>query len=231
MQHPKEMQVVRFSMLVLFSALMVVYLLLYQIKGTQIASNLSDTWDISSQPSDLSGSDAKISDLLLETDASDLTWDTTSNSSGKTVSTTTSLFGNLPSWTGSTTTKAESIKLLSGTKLRYGLVDSIEKLGISYQYALKDDQSIYYVYLGKDNKLDIESIVKKLGGSVKTILREDEIVKNNLFWDKVSYINLPEYKDKKVIMLVTIDGADWLLQLDYATYYSSKSYLKNLFIQ
>jgi hypothetical protein len=39
MQHPKEMQVVRFSMLVLFSALMVVYLLLYQIKGTEIAES------------------------------------------------------------------------------------------------------------------------------------------------------------------------------------------------
>lgn len=211
---------------------MVVYLLLYQIKGTQIASNLSGTWDASSQPSALSGSDAKISDLLLETDASDSTWDTTINWSGKTISTTTSLFGNLPSWTGSTTgTKTESIKLLSGTKLRYGLVDSIEKLGISYQYALKDDQWIYYIYLGKNSKLDIEGVVKKLGGTVKTILREDEIIKNNLFWDKVSYINLPEYKDKKVIMLVNIDGSDWLLQLDYATYYTSKSYLKTLFNQ
>ena len=194
-----------------------------------MTSNLSGTWDTSSLSTVTTGEDAKISDLLLETDSGS-TWDTTSNSSGKTINTTTSLFGNLPSWTGSTTgTKAESIKLLSGTKLRYGLVDSVEKLGISYQYALKDDQNIYYVYLGKNSNIDLESTVKKLGGTVKTILREDEIIKNNLFWDKVSYINLPEYKDKKVIMLVNIDGSDWLLQLDYATYYTSKSYLKTLF--
>ncbi len=213
---------------------MVVYLLLYQIKGNQIANQFlsSGTWDSTSVSSILSGKDAKISDLLLETGDNESTWNTTSNQSGKTISTTSSLFGDLQSWTGSSTgTKSESIKLLSGTKLRYGLVDWVEKLWISYQYALKDSQNIYYVYLGKNNKLDIESIVKKLGGTLKTILREDEIIKNNLFGDKVSYINLPEYKDKKVIMLVTIDGSDWLLQLDYATYYTSKTYLKTLFNQ
>lgn len=232
MQHPKEMQVVRFSMLVLFSALMVVYLLLYQVKGPQIAERLVATGDATSLSSDLSGKDIKISDLLLETDANDSTWDTTSNLSGKTISTSTSLFGDLWTWTTvATGTKSEAIKLLSGTKLRYGLIESIEKLGISYQYALKDNKEIYYVYLGKNSKVDIETIVKKLGGTVYSILRETEIIKNNLFGDKVVYINLPEYKDKKVVMLVTIDGAEWLLQLDYATYYTSKLYLKTLFNQ
>jgi hypothetical protein len=40
---------------------------------------------------------------------------------------------------------------------------------------------MYYVYLGKNTTFDIESIVKKLGGTVYTILREDELLKNNLF--------------------------------------------------
>ena len=235
MQHPKEMQVVRFSMLVLFSALMVVYLLLYQIKGSQIAeSNPSTdtTWDSTTTSQNLSGN--SISDLFLETGDSS-TSGTTNNQSGNTVWATVSLFGSVSSGTtattsGSTTTSA-SIKPLSGTKIRYGVVDSVEKLWLSYQYALKDNQGMYYVYLGKNTTFDIESIVKKLGGTVYNILREDELLKNNLFWEKVSYINLPEYKNKKVVMLVTLDGAMRLFQVDYTKYYTSKTYLKTLFNQ
>ena len=234
MQHPKEMQVVRFSMLVLFSALMVVYLLLYQIKGSQIAESTPsiETWDSTTTSQNLSGN--SISDLFLETGDSS-TSGTTNNQSGNTVWAKVSLFGSVSSGTtattsGSTTTSA-SIKPLSGTKIRYGVVDSVEKLWLSYQYALKDNQGMYYVYLGKNTTFDIESIVKKLGGTVYTILREDELLKNNLFWEKVSYINLPEYKNKTVVMLVTLDGAMRLFQVDYAKYYTSKTYLKTLFNQ
>ncbi|HCY20903.1 TPA: hypothetical protein DIC40_03475 [Patescibacteria group bacterium] len=41
LMHQKELHVVRFSMVVLFSALMIVYLLLYQIKGDDIVDQLS----------------------------------------------------------------------------------------------------------------------------------------------------------------------------------------------
>jgi len=42
-------------------------------------------------------------------------------------------------------------------------VDSVEKLSLSYQYALTDDQGVYYVYLGKNTKIDLEKTVKNLG--------------------------------------------------------------------
>ena len=212
---------------------MIVYLLLYQIKGTKITDEFTSSTSWAIQSPVITGKDTKISDLLLETDWSG----TTDIQSGKTLNTTVSLFGNISSETGSTQTwtvdkdKSASIKLLSGTKIRYWVIDSVEKLGISYQYALKDNQDIYYAYLGKNNTINLESIVKKAWGTLYSILRENEIIKNNLFGEKVVYINLPEYKQKKVILLVTVDWADWLIQIDYAKYYTSKWYLKTLFIQ
>lgn len=229
MQYPKEIQVVRFSMLVLFSALMVVYLLLYQIKVGQLPNiEETGTWNaiVTQTPKTWT-----ISNDVM--DERDVLWlsGTTKNQTGKSIDTTVSLFWWNSSNISSGDHKTESIKILSWTRLRYGIIDSVEKLGINYQYALVDDQNIYFVYLGKNSTTNIESIVKKLGGSVYSIIRETEISKNNLFWDTVSYINLPEYKGKKVVMLVNIDGGNWLLQIDYAKYYNAKTYLKNIFIQ
>ena len=231
MQYPKEIQVVRFSMLVLFSALMVVYLLLYQIKGSQVP-NIAISGTGNSISTIQNSKESTISDNLLESNDDLLISGTTSNQTGKSINTTVSLFGSSSSGSKETTgNKTESIKILSGTRLRYGIVDSVEKLDINYQYALVDDQNIYFVYLGKNSTTNIESIVKKIGGSVYSIIRETEIIKNNLFGDSVMYINLPEYKGKKVVMLVRVDGGTWLLQIDYAKYYNVKSYLKNVFIQ
>jgi hypothetical protein len=35
--------------------------------------------------------------------------------------------------------------ILSGTKTYYGELDFVDKLGISYKYALKDEKDIYYL--------------------------------------------------------------------------------------
>ncbi|MBU0626710.1 hypothetical protein KKG31_00455 [Patescibacteria group bacterium] len=59
---------------------------------------------------------------------------------------------------------------------------------------------------------------------------EEELATNKLFGDKVVYINIPEYKEKIVLMLVYIDEELWLLQIDYKIYHSSKTYIKSLFI-
>jgi hypothetical protein len=45
------------------------------------------------------------------------------------------------------------------------------------------------------------------------------------------FINLPEYKEKMTIMLIYINQEVRLLQMDYALYHKSKSYIKSLFIQ
>ncbi|HCB52002.1 TPA: hypothetical protein DEP21_05590 [Patescibacteria group bacterium] len=60
---------------------------------------------------------------------------------------------------------------------------------------------------------------------------EQELMQNKLFGDKVVFINLPEYKDKKVIMLIYIDDEVWFLQIDYTVYHTSKSHIKKTFTE
>jgi hypothetical protein len=124
---------------------------------------------------------------------------------------------------------SSEIKYLSWTNLFYGILESIEKLWIAYKYVLEDKNWIYYIYLW-DFKYDVISIARKLWWNVYTINTEQEILKNKLFGDKVMFINLPEYKNKIVLMLVYIDKDAWLLQVDYKLYYKVKTYLQSLFI-
>jgi hypothetical protein len=62
------------------------------------------------------------------------------------------------------------------------------------------------------------------------MVTESEILKNQLFGDKVSYINLSMFRDVRVLMVVEIDGETWLLQIPADKYHYSKDYLKSLFI-
>lgn len=240
--HQKEMQIVRFSMIVLFSWLMVIYLLLYQIKGDEISQELSSTsvlqqelinsWDQNDlyleDNINLSWND------IYQTELEQWSWENKSDW----INTKTSLFDNISSWVDKTLSswdlnqiKARKwIKLLSWTNLRYWLVESTEKLWIQYQYALKDQKNIYYVRLGT-GKLELNDTIRKLWGNSYTIATEKEILENKLFGDKVIYINIPDYKDKKVVMIIYINQDIWLLQVDYSTYYKSKWYIKNLFIE
>lgn len=224
-------------MVVLFSALMIVYLLLYQIKGDDIVDQLStvntvwyeESW---TNESGINESLYQDSSALSEFDEENLLLEETqsTNKTGENITKKTdSLFSD---WFTTTweTTWINKIIVLSGTSLWYGRVESIEKLWISYQYALKDQKDIYYVFLDPQ-KYKFDEIVKSLGGTTYTIATEKELIENKLFWEKVIFINLPEYKEKKVIMLVEINKLLWLIQVDYTTYYKSKWYIKQLFIQ
>ena len=72
--------------------------------------------------------------------------------------------------------------------------------------------------------------VETLGGNVYEMVTEAEILQNQLFGDRVSYINLSMFKDVWVIMVVKIDDNVWLLQIPADKYHYSKDYLKSLFI-
>jgi len=126
-------------------------------------------------------------------------------------------------------TKNSTIKMLSGTSIYYWKIAIIEQLGIKYQYALADEKWIWYIYLGTPS-YDFASIARALKGSTYTMATEQELLENKLFGNKVIYINLPEYKDKQVIMLVYMNDGIWLIQVEYSLYHKSKAYLKSLFI-
>lgn len=131
--------------------------------------------------------------------------------------------------TTGTMNKNTSIKLLSGTSVYYGPIEVIEKLWIKYQYALADEKGIRYVYLGTPS-YDFASIARALKGSLYTLATEQDIIQNKLFGNKVVFINLPEYKDKQVIMFIYLNDGIWMVQMEYSLYHKSKAYLKSLFI-
>jgi hypothetical protein len=102
-------------------------------------------------------------------------------------------------------------------------------LGIKYQYALADEKGIRYIYLGTPS-YDFASIARALKGNLYTLATEQDILQNKLFGNKVVFINLPEYKDKQVLMLFYLNDGIWLVQMEYSLYHKSKTYLKSLFI-
>ena len=106
----------------------------------------------------------------------------------------------------------------------------IDILGIKYAYALIDTQGTYFINLGIPT-YDFASIARNLQGTMYELKTEADIQQNKLFGSKVSFINLPQYKDKKVTMIITLNGESRLIRMDYAKYHKSKSYLKSLFIQ
>ena len=120
-------------------------------------------------------------------------------------------------------------KMLPGTTEYFGVLDIVSILGQKPEFTLQDSKWNYFVYYG--NHLDFIQTVRALGGNVYEMVTESEILQNQLFGDRVSYINLSMFKDVRVMMVIEIDGEVWLLQIPTTKYHQSKDYLKSLFIQ
>lgn len=119
--------------------------------------------------------------------------------------------------------------ILSWTKTYYWIMDFVEKLWISYKYALVDEKWIYYLNMW-NYKYDFSDIVRKLWWNLYIMNTEQELLENWMFGDKVTYINVPEYRNSKVLILLDINNQSWLLAIDYDIYHQVKPYLKSLFI-
>ena len=120
-------------------------------------------------------------------------------------------------------------KMLPGTTEYFWVLDIVSILGQKPEFTLQDSKWNYFVYYG--SHLDFIPTVVALGGNVYEMVTETEILQNQLFGDRVSYINLSMFKDVRVMMVIKIDGDVWLLQIPSTKYHQSKDYLKSLFIQ
>jgi len=227
--YTKEQKILRFSMMLLFLALMIVYIVWYQVKWNELKkiTQQQNSWSniqILSKSGDLIPSISSI----VDTDS----FGTIGNVSNKTWSTPTNktwVIISVPKNSTGTMNKSSTIKLLSGTSIYYWSIAVIEKLGIKYQYALADEKGIWYIYLGTPS-YDFASIARALKGDLYTLATEQDILQNKLFGNKVVFINLPEYKDKQVVILFYLNDGIWLVQMEYSVYHKSKSYIKSLFI-
>lgn len=216
----KENKIIQLSMISLFLAIILVYMLLFQVKGNMI-KNTPAIEGKKIQISTNSGDQQILVPLDQQwEEISSATW-LTNAASWTTLSTNGT---DIPLTTGS------NITILSGTNVFYGTIESIEKLGIKYQYALIDDKNIYYINLGNPT-YDFTSIARKLGGNLFELTTEQQLAQNQLFGNKIVFINLPEYKEKRVLMVLYIQGQTRLIQMDHALYHKNKSYIKSLFIQ
>jgi len=220
-------KVITRSLIVLFLSLSIVYSLTYQKKQSLFKVGAINWNEIVNQEWDQNW------------------WSTNSTNPGKDSksSNSVSLWGTKSSWVknsnNQTPSKTESsasvsldstnVKKLPGTTEYLGTLDIVSILGEKPEYTLQDSKWNYFAYYG--NHLNFVQTVQTLGGNVYEMVTEREILQNQLFGDRVSYINLSMFKDVRVLMVIEIDGDIWLLQVPADKYHQSKDYLKSLFIQ
>lgn len=220
-------------MIFLFLALAMVYSLAYMKKSDLFKWEIA-TSDIQSDQTLLTNTGTQIntsSGLSIDMDESAaLTWVNTSSS--------VNLWDiSRSNWVSTSDTQSlwlddsssdMNIKL-PGTTEYLWVLDIVSILWINPRSTLQDSRWNYFAYY--PDGLDFKQSVQELGWNVYEMVTESEILQNQLFGDKVSYINLSTFKDIWVIMVIEIDGGVWLLQIPADKYHQSKDYLKSLFIQ
>lgn len=149
-------------------------------------------------------------------------WDTTSNRENDSDARGSNELSN------SVSLNSSNSKILPGTNEYYGTLDIVSILWEKPEFTLQDSKWNYFAYYG--NHLNFVQTVQALGGNVYEMVTESEILQNQLFGDRVSYINLSMFKDVRVIMVIEIDEDVWLLQIPADKYHYSKDYLRSLFI-
>lgn len=236
-------KVISRSLIVLFLSLSIVYSLTYQKKESLFKTIVYDwndtqeqTWfveDTWTQDLDLSWlviqdyeyptEDVDNSIDLIENDAISL-WNTHTD---WIVDSNVSDLGSIET-SSSVSLASSNNSILPGTTEYFGTLDVVSIIWEKPQITLQDSKWNFFAYYG--NHLDFVQSVEALGGSVYEMVTESEILQNQLFGDRVSYINLSMFKDVWVIMVIRIDGDIWLLQIPADKYHNSKDYLKSLFI-
>ncbi|MBB1557207.1 MAG: hypothetical protein HG439_001780 [candidate division SR1 bacterium] len=236
----REKKLVSLCLCILFIAFIVVYSLLYQVKGQELLAKMQADLEkktIQTGTIQMSTGETQIFSLELDkVNTGSSTAELTSGVNNSNIVTTgvdakpvVEEQNQNASTDDASNPQEQEFLMLSGTDLYFGVVDSFEKLGLNPEYILKDRREIYYAFFDKE-PTDLKKIVQKLGGNIYVMATESEILKNELFGNKISYINLPEYKTKLVVLLLEVDQKYRLLQIPYSKYHTSKSYLKTLFI-
>ena len=224
-------KVISWSLIVLFLSLSIVYSLTYQKKETLFKSAIKNWSEITNQTwtqnqnwwstVQNSANIGKEAENIKTTNSVSL-WDIEPSQSSDSI-----VLGDSNSL-DSFSLDSSNIRMLPGTTEYFGTLDIIGILWENPKYTLQDSKWNYFAYYG--DHLDFIDTVEMLGWNVYEMVTESEILQNQLFGDRVSYINLSMFKDIRVIMVIRIDGDVRLLQIPSDKYHYSKDYLKSLFI-
>lgn len=117
-----------------------------------------------------------------------------------------------------------------GMKLRNGKHEIIQKLWLRYQYALKDDDDMYFFFLWS-KFYDFRLILEELWWNVVEITNQKDILDNWLSADQITYLKLSAYKNQTLMIVLQQWPDKWLVVVPHRLYYKKKSLIKTLFEQ
>lgn len=163
-----------------------------------------------------------IKQLTLKTEE---TWEETVNTDQNNETIPITTIDNTP--TNNTEPSKSTIKVLPSTSIYIWWLASLQKLGLIYDYILKDDKGIYYVRLAQNQ--DLAALARSYNGNTVEIVSDADLQKNQLFGDMVTFINIPQYANNIVLMVVDIKEEKRLIQIDYTMYHENKQYIKERF--
>ncbi len=120
--------------------------------------------------------------------------------------------------------------ILSGTELYYGSLDIFKTLGIRYEYILKDSlYDIFYVYIGKNTSYNLQDIAKELGWKTVEIYAKNDIINNLYFWDRVTFLELPQASTTITSYFVRMGSDLWFIQDVTGEYKKHKRHIRSVF--
>ena len=121
-------------------------------------------------------------------------------------------------------------KMLSWASLYYGSLDVLKTLGIRYEYILKDSiYDIFYVYIGKNPSYELKPLIESIWWKTVEIYAKNDIVNNLYFWDRVTFMELPQ-TPKTITQLFVRMGSDlWMIQDVSGEYKKHKRHIRTVF--
>lgn len=237
----REQQMIRTAIIALLVVLALVYLLVYSIYYRPGSQNTSDTLTGSDSPQTVQSVTQQLVNTVQEviTTSSTETWSATATqvviskdtpssdtSSPTTINPGSSGLSAVDVVTASTTSTDEE-RILPDTLLTTDTTIA-DEIGVDYRYTLRDAKGIYYLNLGSSTQ-DLWALLQGQWWNTFALTTATKILANQLFGSRVVFLNLSQYLNQTVLMVVTVGSERWLIQIPYDIYHESKSYLAERF--
>ncbi len=123
--------------------------------------------------------------------------------------------------------KDQNIPILSWVESYFEPVTSYERLAVVPKHVFASPEDIY-IWLLSTWSYNRPRIARTMQGNTVAFSTEKDMIQNNLPGQSVTFINLPEYKGTLVVMVVTIDTYNRIIQIPTKIYHQSKDTLKNI---
>lgn len=216
----RDKQLVRITVFVLLVGIVLVYAVFFNVHGDTLISDASGAiHNLTSGEENSTSLSGSAQTGTAQVQMEEETTGTTMGFSGLEA-----LFGSDQEYLGT------GIKILSGSTIFQGSIDILRTIGVDYEYVLKDGKyNIYYVYIGRDKTYNLPSIAAEFGWKTVEIKSQKDIVNNLYFGDRVTFVELPQYKDVKVNVFIQYGRDLWMIQDDASQYRAHKKYIRQLF--